>query len=103
MPMYNLIVYSNAYLKTPVSLCQYYGVEPTLDTNNNTNDFLADKNNSISFKCKHQITGQTGNASTNDVETMVLLKYLSNFWRTVEMPLISCEISLQLKWSKIIF
>ena len=31
---------------------------------------------------------------------MVLLKYLSNFWGTLEIPLIICEISLQLKWSK---
>ena len=31
---------------------------------------------------------------------MVSLKYLSNSWRTLEMPLINCEISLQLKWSK---
>ena len=31
---------------------------------------------------------------------MVLLKYLSNFWRTPEMPLINCEICLQLKWSR---
>ena len=30
---------------------------------------------------------------------MVPLKYLSKFWRTLEMPLINCEISLQLKWS----
>ena len=34
---------------------------------------------------------------------MVPLKYLSNFWRTLEMPLINCEISLQLKWSKYCF
>ena len=31
---------------------------------------------------------------------MVPLKYLSNFWRTLEMPLTNCEISLQLKWSR---
>ena len=31
---------------------------------------------------------------------MVPLKYLSNFWRTLEMPLISCKINLQLKWSR---
>ena len=31
---------------------------------------------------------------------MVPLKYLSNFWRTLEMPLINCEISPQLKWSR---
>ena len=29
---------------------------------------------------------------------MVPLKYLSNFWRTLEMPLINCEISLILTW-----
>ena len=31
---------------------------------------------------------------------MVPLKYLSNFWKKLEMSLINCEISLQLKWSK---
>ena len=31
---------------------------------------------------------------------MVSLKYLSNYWRTLEMPLINCEIGVQLKWSK---
>ena len=60
----------------------------------------ADHNNSIPFEFKQQITGQTGNGGTKDVEIMVLLKYLSNFRRTLEIPLINCEISLQLKWSK---
>ena len=31
---------------------------------------------------------------------MVLLKYLSNFWRTLEMPLINCEVELILTWSE---
>ena len=31
---------------------------------------------------------------------MVPLKQLSNIWRSLEMPLINCEISLQLKWSE---
>ena len=57
-------------------------------------------NNSVLFKFKQQITGQTGNGDTKDVELMVPLKYLSNFWRTLEMSLINCEISLQLKWPK---
>ena len=48
---------------------------------------------------KQQITGQTGNNSTKDVEIVVPLRYLSNFWRTLEMPLINCEISLMLAWS----
>ena len=47
-----------------------------------------------------KITGQTGNGGTMDVEIMVSLKYLSNFRRTLSMPLINCEISLHLKWSR---
>ena len=40
------------------------------------------------------------NGSTKDVEIMVLLKYVNNFSRALEVPLITCEISLQLKWSE---
>ena len=100
MPMYNLIEYSDAYSKTSGSLWQYYRDEPVLDTNGEIIDFPANSNNSVSFKFKHKITGQIGNSGTKDVEIMVPLKYLNNFWRTFEMPLINCEISLQLKWSK---
>ena len=61
------------------------------------NDNLA---NSESFKSKIKITGKTpDNGNENDVEIMVPLKYLSNFWRTLEMPLINCEVSLMLTWS----
>ena len=49
------------------------------------------------------MTGQAGNVGTKDVEMMLPLKYLSNFWRTLEMHLINCEISLQLIWSEICF
>ena len=98
MPMYNLIEYCDIYSKTSRSLSQYYRDEPVLDGNNNITDFLADNNNSISFKFKEELTGQTGNNGTRDVEMMVPLKYLSNFWRTLEIPLISCEISLILTW-----
>ena len=100
MPMYNLLEYSDVYSKTSGSLWQYKRNEPALDNNNNIIDFPANKNNSISFKFKQQITEQTGNGSAKDVEIMVPLKFLSNFWRTFEMPLINCEISLQLKWSE---
>ena len=47
-----------------------------------------------------KITGQTGANGGKNVETMVSLKYLSNFWRTLEMALINCEISLILTWSE---
>ena len=56
-------------------------------------------NTTDSFKFKAKITGQTGKNGTKDVETMVPLKYLSNFWRTLEMPLINCEVNLILTWS----
>ena len=46
-----------------------------------------------------KITGRTGNDGTKNVEIMVPLKYLSNFWRTLEMPLINCEVNLILTWS----
>ena len=89
MPMYNLIEYSDAYSKTSGILWQYCTEEPALDNDSNATDFPDDTNNSASFTFKQKITGQTGNAGTKDVEIMVPLKYLSNFWRTLEMPLIN--------------
>ena len=57
-------------------------------------------NYSESFKSKIKITGKTlNNDNEKDVEIMVPLKYLSNFWRTLEMPLINCEVNLILTWS----
>ena len=95
--MYNLIKYSDIYLQTSGSLWQYYRDEPA----NVLNDFPNDDNNSISSKFKQQLTRHTGNNGTNDVEIMVQLKYLTNFWRALEIPLINCEISLMLTFSKI--
>ena len=100
-----LIVYKkkrckDAYWKTLGGLWKHYRDEPTLDNIGNVIDFPADNNDSTSFKFKQQITGQTGNSGTKDVEIMVPLKNLSDFWRTLEMSLINCEISLQLKWSR---
>ena len=55
---------------------------------------------SKSFKFKIKITGKTPAAgNTKDVEIIVPLKYLSNFWRTLEMLLINCEVNLILTWS----
>ena len=90
MPMYNLIEYSDNYSKTSGSLWQYYKDDP--------NDSLTD---SESFKSKVKITEKTpNNGNKKDVEIIVPLKYLSNFWRTLEMPLINCEVNLILIWSK---
>ena len=99
MPMYNLIEYSDNYSKTPGSSWQYYGGEPFIDNNGNIID-VRDDPDSTSFKYKQKITGETGNDGTKDVQIMVPLKYLSNFWRTLEMPLINCEMNTYLTWSE---
>ena len=97
MAMYNLTEYSNNYLKTSRILWQYYRDELAL---NDDDGALANScNNSASFKIKQKITGSTGDDGTKNVEIMDPLKYLSNFWRTLEMPLINCEINLLLTWS----
>ena len=92
MPMYNLIEYSYNYAKTSGSLWQYFRDEP--------DDDLED---SEPFKSKIKITGKTPNNNNNnnnkDVEIMVPLKYLSNLSRTLEMPLVNCEVTLTLTWS----
>ena len=99
MPMYNLIEYSDAYSKISGSLQQYYRDEPALHNKGNIIDFLAD-NNSASFKFKQKITGQAKTGGIKEAQIMVPLKYLSNFWRTLQMPLINCEHCLELKWSR---
>ena len=88
MPMYNLIEYSDNYAKTSGTLWKYFRDEP--------DDNLAD---SESFKSKIKITGKTPNDNNEkDVEITVPLKYLSNFWRTLEIPLTNCEVKLDLTW-----
>ena len=94
-----MIEYGNAYLKTSGSLSQYYRDEPALNNNNIIDSPANDNNSNNSFKFKQQITGQTENGDTKDVEIMVPPKYQNNFWRMVEMVLINCQIFLQLKWS----
>ena len=98
MPMYNLIEYSDNYAKATGRLWQYCKDIPA---QNNNNEIIAfDVNNlTDSFNFKAKFIGQTGNNGTKDVEIMVPLKYFSNFWRTLEMPLINCEASLILTWS----
>ena len=98
MPMYNLIEYSDNYAKTTGSLWQYCKDIPARN-NNDEIVIFTEGNLTDSFNFKIKITGQTGNNGRKNVEIMVPLKYLSNFWRTLEMPLINCEINLILTWS----
>ena len=110
MSMYNLLEYSKNYRKTIGSLYNYYRDELTNDDNHN----LANINvvNSEAFKYENKITGNTYNVDaaaqgygvnkngTQKVEFAIPLKYLGNFWRALNIPLISCEVSLELKWNK---
>ena len=115
MPMYNLLECSKNYRKTTGSFWNYYRDEPNHPPLNDddppTINYNADpKRNSESFKYKSSITGKTSNANNNseqentkpkrNLEIVVPLKYLSNFWRSLDMPLINCEISLTLTWSE---
>ena len=98
IPMYNLIEYSDNYAKTTGSLWQYCKDIPARGNNDEIAAFDAN-NLTDSFKFKAKITGETGNDGTKDVEIIVPLKYLSKVWRTLEMPLIYCEVNLILTWS----
>ena len=100
MPMYNLIEYSDNYSKTSGSLWQYCKDVPAVNNNGDVVNFDG-ANTTDSFNFKTKITGQTdNNRRIDNVEIMVpSLKYLSNFWRTLEMLFINCEVNLILDWS----
>ena len=94
MPMYNLIEYSDNYQDSSATLYQYKRAEPPDDINNNLT-----LNNSSSFKHKVNLFSNqevNNNVATLNVKVVVPLKYLSNFFRSLEMPLINCKIKLNL-------
>ena len=111
MPMYNLLEYSKNYRKTIGSLYDYHRDELSDDADDNNFDNIKVVN-SNTFKYKNKITGNTYNVKagaqgydvnkngTQEVELAIPLKYLGNFWRALNIPLISCEVSLELKWDK---
>ena len=109
--MYNLLEYSKNYRKTIGSLYNYYRDELSDDADDNNFDNIKVVN-SEAFKYKNEIAGNTYNVDagaqgydvnkngTQEVELTIPLKYLGNFWRALNIPLISCEVSLELKWDK---
>ena len=92
MPKYNLLEYSKNYRKTTGSLWNYHRDEPSNPLSSN----------SESFKYKTNIAGKTpeDNDSLTNAKLAIPLKYLSNFWRSLNIPLINCEVELILTWSK---
>ena len=96
IPKYNLIECSNSYLKISGILWEYCRDVPPVNDDGAITEYTEANATTDSFSLK----GQTGNNGTKNVEIMLLLKYLSNFWRTLEIPLINCEITLDLNWSE---
>ena len=99
MPMYNLIEYSDNYQDSSATLYQYKRDEPP--EANAIDDFTVD--NSNSFKYKVSLLGNpvvADNIAKRSVKVVVPLKYLSNFFRPLKMPLINCKIKLNLTWKK---
>ena len=99
MPMYNLIEYSDNYQDSSATLYQYKRDEP--QEANAINDLTT--NTSSSFKYKVELLGNQvlhGNIAKRSVKVVVPLKYLSNFFRSLEMLLINCKIKLNLTWKK---
>ena len=98
MPMYNLLEYSKNYRKTTGSLWNYYRDEPNSGVNNGITYSISDSK-SFDYKANFIEDDVTHNNLTKlDVKIAVPLKYLSNFWRSLNIPLINCEIELILSW-----
>ena len=101
MPMYNSIEYSDNYQDSPATLYQYKRDGPPDNNVNLTSD------NSTSFKYKVNLLRNIDAANPDNarlgrlnVKIVVPLKYLSNFFRSLKMPLINCKIKLNLTWKK---
>ena len=85
-PIYNPLENSKNYRKTTGSLWNYYRDEPSNPLSSN----------SESFKYKTSIVGKTpeDNDSLTKAKVVIPLKYLRNFWRSLNIPLINCEEEL---------
>ena len=103
MPIYNLVEYSSDYSETAESLW-FYSKDQGTNVNNNIENTVSFK----SFMYKAKFLGNTvaqpapnnANGILKNATIAVPLKYLSNFWRSREMPLINCKIELKLEWTK---
>ena len=105
MPMYNLIEYSDNYQDSSATLYQYKRDESPVNDDSNTVNLTADNSDSFKYKIKllgniDQLAADAARVGRLNVKVVVPLKYLSNFFRSSEMPLIDCKIKLNLTWEK---
>ena len=113
----NLCNYSDAYIlvKGTITVTARGANNGANNIRDKKNRPLTLKNNASFVSCITRITRITGNTynvdagvqgydvnknGTQEVELAIPLKYLGNFWRALNIPLISCEVSLELKWDK---
>ena len=107
--MYNLLEYSKNYKKTTGGLWNYYGDEPSNPLSTNSEFFqykTSIKGNTYNVDDDHDDDDDNYDANKvgkNETEVVIPLKHLSNFWRSLNIPLINCEVELILTWSKIVF
>ena len=93
MPMYNLLEYSDNYQDSTGSIYQFKRDEPPDDNADVAND-------ATSLVYKSKLVSGTDDNNVNNVKLVVPLKYVSNFFRSLEMPLVNCKIDLELTWHK---
>ena len=100
--MYNLLEYSKNYKKATGSLWNYYKDELNNSTENNNNITHSILNSeSFDYKTNFMENDQTqNNLIKNDVKIVITLKHLSNIWKSLNIPLINCEVELLLTWFK---
>ena len=84
MPMYNLLEYSDNYADSSASLWQFRRDEQNITAAGIPNAVTTDNSSSNATRV------------LNGVKIVVPLEYLSNFFRSLEMPLINCKIHLEL-------
>ena len=112
MSMYNLLEYSKNYRKTMGSLWNYYKDEPSNPLSCDTESFKYKTSiTENTYNIEEKITDDDGNevhnskydankVVKNETEVVIPLKHLSNFWRSLNIPLIKCKVELILTWSK---
>ena len=93
MPLYNLSEYSDNYKDSTGSLYQFKRDEPPDDNAN-----VANNTSSLVYKSK--LISGTDENNVNNEKLAVPLKYVSSFFRSLEMPLVNCKIGLELTWHK---
>ena len=97
--MYNLIKLRNF---DQGNLCRFKRDESPVRAPGNPDDVSTANPSSFKYKSGFikESTAANNDRTFKNIKKAVPLKYLSNFWRSLEMPLINCKIHLELNWSK---